>query len=114
VLTPDLVECDGQGDLLALAADEAHARATDPATSHEAARSVKVRESQRQVLALLRLGPATDQELATRAYERGLRISPSGLRSRRHELVDAGLVEDTGRRAVLASGRKSAIWRAVA
>lgn len=103
-----------QGDLLAYAAEEAHARLTDPDTSHAAAASVNVRRSQQQVLALLREGPATDQHLATRAYERGLTISPSGLRSRRHELVDAGLVEDTGLRERLPSGRHAAVWRATA
>ncbi len=38
--------------------------------------------------------------------------SPSGLRTRRKELVDAGLVVDTGRRGTLRSGRLSIIWAA--
>jgi hypothetical protein len=39
------------------------------------------------------------------------RQSESGIRTRRKELVERGLVEDTGRRDILVSGRKSIIWK---
>jgi len=98
------------------AASKAHARRTDPQTSHEAARSVeRIRERQQAVLDLLRRrGPMCDEEIArTYAGVAGLPAqSPSGLRTRRAELVDMGLVEDSGERVTLASGRRSIRWQA--
>lgn len=95
------------------------ARHTDPETSHDAAASLReerVRRSQQHVLTLLRReGPLTDSaisELYPRYYPNPTdRQSPSGLRTRRAELVDQGLVEDSGERATLPSGRKSIVWR---
>lgn len=108
---------------------QAHARTTDPETSHEAAASVtpKIRASQEAVHAfLLWYGPATDEEWM-RAYVDPLEgevllrpapperpyQSPSGLRSRRAELVVLKRVVDTGERERLASGRRAIVWRAV-
>lgn len=91
----------------------AHARTTDPETSHEAAETVDVRTSQAEVLRLLELGPATDEELAGRAYRKGVRMSPSGLRSRRAELVDKGLAEHTGEHKLTKAKRRTRVWRAV-
>jgi hypothetical protein len=90
----------------------ATARVTDPETSHAAAASVRdVRESQRAVHRLLLLyGPATDERLVHLAELTALHISPSGLRTRRHELVALGLVQDTGHRAVMDSGRRAILW----
>jgi len=90
------------------------ARATDPLTSHEAAASVgDVRESQRMVLMMLNaVGPGTDEALVEHAGKVGYPISPSGLRTRRSELVRLGLVEDSGERERLASGRRAIVWRA--
>lgn len=109
----------GRGDQLEI---EAHARRTDPGTSHAAAASVtpRIRESQDLVLrALRRLGPATDETLvayyadAARRFPGRIRQqSPSGIRTRRRELTDAELVFDTGRRTVLKSGRKAIVWAA--
>lgn len=99
-----------QTDLLDYADEVARARYSDPETSHAAAASVKVRDSQRKVLALLAQGPATHEELAARAYEQGITISPSGLRTRCHELVDAGLVRDSTHRKRLPSGRSAVVW----
>ncbi|QEA10828.1 hypothetical protein [Mycobacterium phage Weirdo19] len=99
---------------------EARARTSDPETSHAAAGSLtpdRIRASQQAVLVELgrhRFG-LTDHELVeayTDAAEVG-RVpmqSPSGIRSRRHELVDAGLVVDTGARIKLASGRNAIVW----
>lgn len=88
----------------------AFARSTDPSTSHAAAASVQVRRSQEQVLGLLRVGPATDQALAARAMAHGIRISPSGLRTRRSELAAMGLVVDSGVRLTTDTGRKAIVW----
>lgn len=100
----------------------ATARRTDPQTSHDAARSLTdLRESQRVILGLLeKFGPGTDDDIARwyRRHGRALpgtprrRISPSGLRTRRHELVEHGLVTDTGQRVKLHSGRHAIVWAA--
>lgn len=95
-----------------------HARTTDPRTSHEAAASVSnVTETQQNIYTLL-VFPMTDDELVD-AYDRmagsnGWKLaSPSGIRSRRAELVDLGLVKDTGERRKSWSGRQAIVWMAV-
>lgn len=95
----------------------AHARPTDPQTSQAAARSVRaLRDSQNAVLKLLReLGPMDDVLLIERYQEavlEGLRPnqSPSGIRSRRAELVEAGEVRDSGRKVRTEGGRNAIVW----
>lgn len=92
-----------------------HARLTDPNTSHSAASSVQnITETQQAILQLLTLHPMTDQELV-RWYQNQLiapRASESGIRSRRAELVEQGLVKDTGERKKLESGRSAVVWTA--
>jgi len=92
----------------------AHARATDPQTSHDAAASVDPRLTTRlQASILVTLhgldGPASHTEL----YEshHAFAVSPSGFRTRVKELVDGGMVEDSGDRHVLPSGRNSIRWQ---
>jgi len=88
------------------------ARNGDPVTSHLAAESVdNVTETQAFILRCLKR-PRNDAELinAYRAYKTAPRASESGIRSRRAELVDRGLVIDTGARVKLTSGRYSIIW----
>jgi hypothetical protein len=89
------------------------ARLTDPITSVEAADSVRnLTDTKRAILDLLKF-PSTDEELVNR-YQSLSRLgfvpmaSPSGIRSRRHELHAAGYVKPldyskslTGRRAIL-------------
>jgi len=97
----------------------AHARRTDPETSHAAAASLTpdtLRASQAAVLKVLENYPQglTDVDLVDN-YGNGVRLglpfqSASGIRSRRAELVAGGLVVDTGARAVLPSGRKAIVW----
>lgn len=87
-------------------------RASDPETSRAAAASLKdVRASQRAVYALLREhGASTDERLQRLAALHGLQISPSGLRTRRHELTALGLVVDSGRTQILDTGRAAIVW----
>lgn len=89
------------------------ARRTDPPESHAAAASVRnVTQAQAAVLELLdRFGPLTDLELAMRhSDETTDPVSPSGLRTRRAELTEAGLVYDTHERRESPSGRLCAVW----
>ncbi len=97
----------------------AHARVSDPATSHAAAASVgRIRESQLHVLRLFRLfGPMTDEQLLARQKEWVRQhgepvMSDSGVRTRRSELVVLGKVRDSGKRARLATGRQAIVWEA--
>jgi hypothetical protein len=91
------------------------ARRSDPRTSHDAAESFSreaVRVTQQKILELLADGPMSDTEIADRYAQHHTwpRQSPSGLRTRRAELVHDGRVRDTGDRVVLPSGRKSIVW----
>lgn len=95
----------------------AHARRTDPDTSHDAAASLTdLRRRQAAVFAaLLVLGPSTDERLVESydALVPRLPQSPSGIRTRRSELVARGLVHFTGDKQRIASGRLARIWEAV-
>lgn len=86
------------------------ARPTDPATSHQAAATVAATTGRQVVLETLRAHPAglCDEELVAVV---GDRLSPSGARTRRRELVDAGLVADSGIRRRTRAGRKTIVWR---
>jgi hypothetical protein len=92
----------------------ATARHTDPLTSHEAADSVsRVTDTQEAILKLL-VRPMTDEELLTayawaNAAGDAPRASASGIRSRRHELFDRGLVCPVGY-SLTASNRKALVW----
>lgn len=96
------------------------ARRADPQTSHSAAASVRgVSATHARVKALLRdEGPMTDEGIAE-AWERMVtiaawpRVSPSGLRTRRAELVDRGEVVDTLRTTMTQAGRLTTVWAAL-
>lgn len=93
--------------------DRARARRTDPGTSHAAARSIEatqLRESQRLIYRLLEQhGPMSDVEIYGRMV--GVtKISSSGCRTRRKELVEKGYVQATGRTVKLSSGRQAIVW----
>lgn len=97
---------------------KAHARQTDPETSHEAAGSLDgtaIRDSQRGVLRLFEtFGPMTDEEMVARAQVCGIKQSRSGLRTRRNELTndfEPPLIRDSGERKRTESGRNAIIWR---
>ncbi len=89
----------------------ARARNTDPGTSHKAAASVKnITETQARILNLLKIyGPMTDEEILSRLEDK---LSPSGARSRRSELVAAGSVTDSGKKKLTRSGRHTIVWAA--
>lgn len=96
------------------------ARNTDPLTSHQAAASVDVTKGQQRVLDALALRPDvdwTDEQFARWFEQRAMvmktpvGMSPSGLRTRRAELIELGLIEWTGDKRPLASGRLSQVWR---
>lgn len=99
---------------------EAVARRSDPETSWEAARSVThIRESQQEILDLFRFRGTgmTDEEVALLYHDvvckSGPRCqSPSGLRTRRAELVAQGLLRDTGDRRRGSTGRRMIVWAA--
>lgn len=90
------------------------ARTGDPSTSWDAARSVDLSRrtrTQREILGILGAhGPLTDEEIAGYAAARGSLTSPSGLRTRRAELVDRGAVVDTGQRRLTQAGRRTIVW----
>jgi len=92
------------------------ARITDPQTSHDAADSVRnLTGTQKAIALLIESEPMTDEALVT-AYNllAGLDLapvaSPSGIRSRRAELVTRGVIKDSGMRQKLASGRHAIVW----
>ena len=102
----------------------AHARRTDPETSRAAAASIgDLRERQYAVLKVLRKRPAagfTDEELVdlyngyARMWQSRSDVyppqSPSGIRTRRSELVRLGFVEWSGERRVMTTGRLARVW----
>lgn len=93
----------------------ARARRTDPETSHDAAFAFsvsKLRASQYEIFRLLSLfGPAHDEEIERRAKLHGVKQKGSGIRTRRHELVELTLLRDSGARVTLAdSRRESIVW----
>jgi hypothetical protein len=94
-----------------------NAKATDPQTSHDAARSVKnLTETQKHILWIYDVyGSMVDDKLVYHYQKltyQGIapRASLSGIKTRRHELVTAGKVQDSGSREKLESGRKAIVW----
>jgi hypothetical protein len=95
-------------------------RPTDPDTSRDAARSVSgdsMAELHAVILAVLvrATRPLCDADIHTalryRYPER--QWSPSGVRTRRSELVRDGYVRDSGFKTVLPTGRYSVAWEPV-
>ncbi len=91
-------------------------RATDPVTSVDAGRAADLVGSQAMVLELLEdHGECTDYELECDLADY---YSPQRVRTARSELVEAGLVEDTGKTKLSHRGRRrkhrARIWRRVA
>lgn len=104
------------------AATQAHARTTDPWTSHDAARSIseeELRESERCVLACFRVNGEMHHEKLVERYREGRFLHgwkpqrESGLRTRTSDMKKAGYIRDTGKVVILDSGRSSIVWAAV-
>lgn len=98
------------------AVSEARSRRTDPRTSDLAAKSINLSHNREFLLHVMRgCGEGTDEEIARYyAATSAPKQSPSGLRSRRKELVRMGYVEDTGRtKKSAATGRLQKVWAAV-
>lgn len=100
----------------------ARSRVSDPETSHQAGASISADTLRASQAAVIRAfwsenGKLTDEQLAT-SYAVFVRLfpgsfplqSPSGLRTRRKELVDTGYLADSGERGETASGRKTIRW----
>jgi len=84
----------------------AAARRTDPATSHEAAKTAPVAEHQRLILYALGQGPAGASGIAARCGLSGHQVN-----KRLAELAKAGRIVETGRTVKSASGRGEREWR---
>lgn len=91
------------------------ARRTDPATSHAAAAGItleRLTAVQRLVIDQLRThGPMTDEELLRSvAIDTGKDYPASTIKTRRSELVAAGVVVDTGETRPTRFGRAAIVW----
>lgn len=62
---------------------------------------------------LQKLGPSSDYKLYHYVRGEGVKASPSSIRTRRRELQDRGLVEDSGERERTPSGKSATIWKFV-
>ena len=94
--------------------DEPTARASDPATSKAAAVSAAphAESIRRAVQWALAGGDArTDESIIDSVRVLFPRATESGIRTRRSELVKAGLVVDSGERGQTKTGRESIKWR---
>ena len=104
------LSCNGKGWV-----EEPVARATDPDTSWDAAASVDrphLTTVRQGILdALLEHGAMTDEQIWRAIQPLHHLTSPSGARTRRRELVVAGLVEDSGSRIKGMTGRMMILWR---
>jgi len=91
------------------------ARNSDPDTSKVASAKLEdLRESQREVLWVLALhGPMIDEDLIEACYDEGISQSRSGIRTRRKELEDKGLVKATGEKDETRAGNPAIMWEAV-
>lgn len=94
------------------------ARNTDPQTSHDAPGSKEQRQTVRDAVLKIfeHYQHLTDEELvsvyiADRAVLGFPSSSPSGIRTRRSELVAQGLIELDGRIRITQSGRRALVWK---
>lgn len=89
-------------------------RWSDPTTSFQAAASVDLTKGQKIVMAAFRVrNSMTDEELIDLVAELNLKLSPSGCRSRRKELVELGILRDSGVKALTAHKRTTTVWEIV-
>jgi hypothetical protein len=83
----------------------------DPVTSFLAAKSVDLTKGQKKVIAAFRMQRGmTDDQLIAQVAKNGDKLSPSGCRSRRKELVELGILRDSGHKQKTVSGRLTTVW----
>ena len=102
---------DGQIDIFGDDGARAHARRTDPDTSQEATRQITPSLRQLQLHVLEYAATRGDQGFIDPEMLLDLESMSSTYRTRRSELVDLGLVEDTGRRSSGGGRSTYAVWR---
>jgi predicted transcriptional regulator len=89
---------------------EAHARVSDPSTSHAAANSMRGQSATELELLVLnklrRMGDATSEEVAD-----SIGISLQSISPRFAPLARKGLIEKTGETREGSSGRNRQVWR---
>lgn len=93
----------------------AHARTTDPATSHAAAAAVDPLPSERAVLRVLADGPATDEEIFDRVQaaaplEGWPDWQPQRIRDARLVMQRQGRVRQVPRMGLTKCGGKCRVW----
>lgn len=89
-------------------------RWSDPVTSLTAAASVDLTKGQKIVMSAFRTRRSmTDDELIAQVAKLGLKLSPSGCRSRRKELVEKGFLRDSGVKEQTAAHRGTIVWEVV-
>ena len=86
---------------------EARSRNLDPETSNQGPKPMTMTKNRQMVLDVLKVRPLTDTELVAALRDR---MSDSGARTRRAELVRMGKVRDSGRRLRSPSGRMNVVW----
>lgn len=93
----------------------ATARSTDPITSHEAAESITYETAtriQQNILDLFARYKTLDDKTLLTYYRRfyGWASAESSVRTRRHELVEAGLIKNSGLKMKQDNGRRAILW----
>lgn len=96
--------------------NQAHARSSDPETSHAVAAKITNLGPVRDTIVnvLYTFGPMTDEQIAEkiRKYHPSLKTSGPSMRSRRSELVkEYGMVCDSGSKGKTEMGNPAIIWR---
>ncbi|MDP9424018.1 MAG: hypothetical protein M3Q19_14515 [Pseudomonadota bacterium] len=89
----------------------AHARRCDPDTSHAAAADVTPSLRELQAIVLAYAFSRGSQGFTDPAMNEHFDTHTSTYRTRRAELVDYGLVADTGERLKMGKGRTHCVWR---
>lgn len=100
--------------------DDSYARSGDPETSQQAALSankVIARQIRARMVELLRMHDGMGGEelelRMTRDPFLGEWITPSGLRTRRAQMVREGIIRDSGRRNITRTNRTEIVWELV-
>ena len=92
------------------------ARTNDPITSHEAGESITydtANNIQKKVLSIFTEHKHLDDRALLRIYRQKFDpdVAESTVRTRRHELVIGGLLEDSGLKIKQRNGRRAIVWK---